>query len=297
MTSQAAPPFFSHDEQITIAPLNNHVIVRLEATTALNETVSLQNEEKIDTTFTTPFPRLVQQLVKDYGISRLFVSSASSSSTQYDRNHLLQDDYSTGPSGISVFVELRDATLFMPLLQALSGYRLLLAPIDAVQQSRLHRHVYQMKTDTGNVQLQVILPLEGSAVALEGVREFARVGNVCGNRGLFSSEIAKSLSQILLGDSTYIDVSQQEHRTMWLEIQSACDEGTTVSTCSITLKRGVQYGVVVKDEDSTAISLSRLVPFTHFQECSLSSNRTRLSAVTRRGDSSSEHAVEETVRR
>ena len=69
------------------------------------------------------------------------------------------------------------------------------------------------------------------------------------------------------------------------------DEGTTILTRRITLRRGIQYGIVLKDEHSTAIPLARLVPCTIFLECTLSSNETRLSVC----DLSSQNAVVETV--
>jgi len=37
MTTTSTPPRFSHEEQITIAPIQKHAVIRLEATTVSNE--------------------------------------------------------------------------------------------------------------------------------------------------------------------------------------------------------------------------------------------------------------------
>jgi len=296
MTTSLPSSLFAHEEKITIAPYQQHAVVRLEATTSLKEPYRVRNKENIDVTTITPFPRAISQLVQDYGISRLFLASGSSSSTTFDVNHPFQDEFSTGPSGICVIVEMKDTEHFMPLLQTLAGYRCLLAPLDAIQQSRLHRHVYKSILDDGNTQLQVTLPLEGSAVALEGVRYFLMIANVCPQHGIFSSKHASALSGVLLGDSDCIAVSQQERRSMWMDVQSTCNNHEEGDACNISLQRGLQYGVVLNGKnDSQPTTLSSFVPFTSFQHCPVASSNALLSTMASCVNVSSEECCEETV--
>ena len=306
MSSKSLPPMmplFTHKECIILTPVQSHdsVVVRLQATTALNDAKSTE---------TTPFPRAVQQLILDYGISRLFLQTGSSSSSTYSADDFLQDEYSLGPSGVSLTLELQDATKLEALLEALESSRFsLLAPwSDSIHQARLHRHVYTSKVsedtnDSKRQRLQVILPLEGSAVALEGVREFSSGANVCAKQqGVFAEQYSKDYSTVLLGDSNTIRVSQKSRRSMWIDVQSSCkseeNDVNVSASCDIALKRGIQYGVVVSQTDSnsqlteaTAIPLSKLLPFSDssFRDCSTSfasksntdndNNKTRLSIL------------------
>lgn len=277
MTRESSSPFFSHEERIVVSPFQYHTIVRLEATTLLRE--YCKNDENIDT---TPFPRVVRDLIYN-GISRLSLASGSSSLNTYDTSHPLQDEYSTGPSGIRVIVELKDEARFHTLLALLD--RFLLAPLDAV---RLHRHVYKKKLSNEITRMEVILPLEESAVALEGVRDFYGVGNVCPQHGIFSSLHSQALSEILLGVSTNVAVSQRERRRMWMEVQTGCND----SACDVTLKRGLQYGIVLNEGTQQTVKLSKIVPFTSFQECPVADSKAKLSTIMHR---ESEDGIVETV--
>lgn len=74
---------------------------------------------------------------------------------------------------------------------------------------------------------------------------------------------------------------------MWLlQIQSVYNEGTTVLIRRITLRQGIQYGVVLKNGHLTAILMGRLVPCTIFVECTLSSNKKDCSYEMFQDDSS-----------
>jgi hypothetical protein len=305
-TSFAAPPphhhhhlpslFFHEHESITLAPapsLHNTVIVRLESvTTVLQEDANKSNNNTTTktTTTTTPFPQTIRQFMLDYGVSRLFLStgSSSSSSTYNEQYHdLLHDEYTLGPSGISLVLEMHDQFTnnlqSSSLLEALESSRFLsfLVPWNHVLHhpppAPLHRHVYTRRLSPTLVRMQVILPsLDGSAaaaVALESVREFFSSSSNC-DGGMFAPHLSKDYSSILLGDSQTIQVSQTIRRSMWMDVQQqlSCQTTTTTrqdaneeeeqsvseddSSCCrrIVLKRGIQYGVVVVDAAAAASS-------------------------------------------
>jgi hypothetical protein len=285
MTSFAAPPpphhhhlpslFFHEHESITLAPapsLHNTVIVRLESvTTVLQEDANKSNNNTTTTTTTTtPFPQTIRQFRLDYGVYRLFLSTGSASSSSSSYNHdLLQDEYTLGPSGISLVLEMHDDFNLQSssLLEALESSRLLsfLVPWNHVlhHPAPLHRHVYTRRLSPTLVRMQVILPsLDGSAaaaVALERVREFFSSSSDC-DGGMFAPHSSKDYSSILLGDSQTIQVSQTIRRSMWMDVQQqlSCQTTTTRqdaneeeqsvseddSSCCrrIVLKRGIQYG-------------------------------------------------------
>jgi hypothetical protein len=99
-----------------------------------------------------------------------------------------------------------------------------------------------------------------------------------------STQHSKTMSHVMLGDSTTTQVSQQIRRNMWMDIESTCNHDTNDDNndaCHVSLKRGMQYGVVLpaKRGDET-MKLSKLLPFTSFQDCSMSCNKTRLSIIT-----------------
>jgi phosphatidylinositol glycan class T len=66
---------------------------------------------------------------------------------------------------------------------------------------------------------------------------------------------------------------------MWMDIQSTCNEQ---GACDITLKRGLQYAVVLQE---VATKLSKLVPFSSFKECPVSDNKARFSMLVSLDDS------------
>lgn len=264
MMSSSAPSF-SHEERIRIVidPFANSATVRLEATSSLFQP---------HVNRTTSFPPVIKQLVQDYGVSRILLQTGSISSFSFDTEDPLEDQWSTGPSGVSVLVKMRDADRFPSLLRALVGHRLLLAPLEAIDIKRLHRCVYKRQLIDGSTQMQIILPFEGSAVASEGVKEFLSVTSPCPLNGILSSENAKALSHVLLGDASDIAVAHKKRRSMWMDIQSTCN------TCEMSIKRGLQYTVLLSNDGLPQVSLSQLVPMSSFKKCPVT-NKSQLTVI------------------
>lgn len=99
------------------------------------------------------------------------------------------------------------------------------------------------------------------------------------------------IQQSLLGDSSQVVVSQQSRHSMWMDIQSSYNNNNSDDDWTITLKRGLQYGVVVptqKDEQAgttTSVPLSKLLPFkeSSFRDCcttALSSHNNKKKKTT-----------------
>lgn len=172
----------------------------------------------------------------DYAISRLFLSTGSSFSSIYNAQYddLLQDEYTLGPSGTSLVVEMNEFINLQlqssSLLEALQSSRILsfLAPWSHVviyHQPHLHQHVYTRKSSP-TLRIQVILPLDGSAAAavsncLGSVQEFSSsisdflwyTNVVCGTttttprlrRGMFARHSSKDYSRVTNDSTQHVD--------------------------------------------------------------------------------------------
>ena len=96
----------------------------------------------------------------------------------------------------------------------------------------------------------------------------------CPNDGILSSENAKALLHVLLGDSSEIAVSYRKRRTMWMDIQSPC------RTSEITVRRGLQYAVILPEEHGMSkVWLSQLVPMSLFKKCPVADNNSQLITI------------------
>jgi hypothetical protein len=232
-------------------------------------------------------------------------SSSSFPSTSLDEeNDSTQDRHKRqqgqqphlGPSGVSVRVQFitsekpnndkdnADILLmarFLGLLQELVDQRWILAPLDMVTSPRLHRVIYPTTVQNENninnnstnqyhtLELETILPMDGSAVSAEGLAAFLfGPSNTCPSPDQTHDwDTSLAWSSILLGTSTLpaiATLSEDFHRrrSMWLDLQSSwsCHEKVVDGEqllgqpCSMTVSQGVQYAAMIESKRPSSSS-------------------------------------------
>lgn len=240
---------------------------------------------------TTPFPKDVIRLLTKYRVYRILLQTGSSSSSSFPST-VLEDvetgsDHGaapTGPSGVSVRVQFvlnghddhaYAVARFLALLHELVDQRWILAPLDTITSPRLHRVIFptthqqhQHQHPLQILELETILPMDGSAVSAEGMQAFFLRGhsNTCPSPNPSEDwDTSVEWSSLLLGTSTQPSVStladavgRRRRRSMWLDMQasSSCHDNDMVEVmdasdkepCRMTISHGIQYAAMIESK-------------------------------------------------
>jgi len=259
-------PSFNYHERIVVTTTEQ---VLLESLAVLE-----YNNKDEKRALTTPFPSTVQQLLKKFSATRVLLQA---SSKPHNEHRLADGDAAAllqlaprGPSGVLVQVEWMNETVgshsnhatierFLALLEQLQHHRILVAPLQSVTQQRLHRHHYVLVNQT---TIFVILPMEGSAMAAEGLRSLGRQTSCPPNTGIWNLANPTEYSKKMLHG--VISNKVNSRRSIWIELQASrdCFLGTAEGRCQMQHTVGMVYG-----HESDQTSLAQLLPGTHFRPC------------------------------
>jgi Gpi16 subunit, GPI transamidase component len=248
------PTSYRYNERIVVTSS-----VQLESQAIWNVPVPQHGSPKIPRRGSTA---VVEGLLSTLGATRILLQ-ASSQATQEYHHSSTRSIHPSGPSGVHVLVEWyrsEDATRdhFHAVLERLQHHRFLLAPLHAVTQPRLYRHLVRLDNHT----LSVTLPMEGSSMASEGWRAFLQQPSPCQGLGIWNlaTPTAYSTKMFLHHDQP------QQRRSMWIEMQAS--EGyfqkLDTSKCQMNHSFGMIYERSIQD-----ISLQQLLPGTSFRPCPL----------------------------
>jgi len=290
-------PLYSHKERLLIAPtLENGVFqshVRVEA----HSSIDVLNGSLDRYTAITSIQSLLE-LLETYEALCVTIQVRNLASQSFPSNPLEQiqplDSLLPGtvtePSGVSVTAQFLNSdnaeARFLSLLRELVGRRILAAPLATLNKRRLYRHVQrqqQQYQDDSGIQvprMTIVLPMEGSPFAVEGLRTLTNALSPCENdSGLLAVADATAWSNLLLGVATAPQLSSTRARGFWLSFQSSpsCHPSTVVNrndntanpNCTLDVSHIVHYSV---SSVQTNVLLSDLLPgnATELCRCALS---------------------------
>ena len=257
-----------HDDDPTNYQYNERIIVtstvQLESLAVWNVPSPQQHSPKVPRRGSTV---VVQDLLSTLGVTRILLQASSQATHEYQHSitttTITRSSYPPGPSGVHVLVQWyrsEDATRdhFHKVLDRLQHNRFLLAPLHAVTQPRLYRHLVRLDNDT----LSVTLPMEGSSMASEGWRAFLQQPSPCQGLGIWHLATPTAYSTKMLRHQD----QPQQRQSMWVEMQASegCFQKLDPRNCQMDYSFGMRYKRSKQD-----ISLQHLLPGTSFQPCPL----------------------------
>jgi phosphatidylinositol glycan class T len=291
-------PLYSHKERLLIAPTLESGVFQSHVRVEAHTSIDVLNGMSDHSTAITSSQSLLE-LLETYEALRVTIQVRNVASQSFPSNPLEQiqpldsllPGTVTGPSGVSVTAQFLNSdndnseARFLSLLCELVGRRMLAAPLVTLNKRRLYRHVQQQQyQDDSGIQvtrMTIVLPMEGSPFAVEGLRTLTNALSPCENdSGLLAVADATAWSNLLLGVATTApQLSSTRARGFWLSFQSSpsCHfstlvnrNGDTASTnCTLDVSHGVHYSV---SSVKANVLLSDLLPgnATELRRCALS---------------------------
>jgi Gpi16 subunit, GPI transamidase component len=221
----------------------------------------------------SPFSSIIQDILLRHSALSVHIQVNGQATTDYyDSSQDNDRPIMTGPSGVHIKVQFADPIVeadddasydqrFLGVLDDLQRHRIVLAPLHAITQHRLHRHIGR----TNTTQLEVTMPMEGSSMSSEGLAAFL---NQAPCRGIWTLATPTVYSRTML---------QKPATSLWIHMRASSrhcfgqgqQHQQHNKLCRMQHSFGMMYG-----RGANEVTLSQCLPGTAWKACPLANETT-----------------------